>query len=33
VIVVASWRFKIALPNEEEQTIKMKEAVRRRRKS
>jgi hypothetical protein len=33
VIVVAQWRFKIALPNEEEQTIKMKEAVRRRRKS
>jgi hypothetical protein len=33
VIEVAQWRFKIVLSNEEEQTIKMKEAVRRRRKS
>jgi hypothetical protein len=31
VIVVAQWTFKIALPNEEEQTIIMKEAVRRRK--
>jgi hypothetical protein len=33
VVAVAQWRFKIVLPNEEEQMINMKKAVRARRKS